>query len=128
MVSHRFAKFSVAVVLASGFLLIATPARAHHSGAMFDMVHQITLTGVVTKVEWTNPHTFLYLNVKDDKGAVAEWAIEINSPNFLRHNGWTSSTISPGDTVTITGAPAKSGARFMHGMTVELSNGVQLRS
>jgi hypothetical protein len=128
MVSHRFAKFSAAISLAISLLLFVAPAFAHHSGAMFDMVHQITLTGVVTKVEWTNPHTFIYLNVKDDKGAVAEWAIEINSPNFLRHNGWTSSTISPGDTVTITGAPAKSGARFMHGMTTELSNGLQLRS
>jgi hypothetical protein len=90
--------------------------------------HQIALTGVVTKVEWTNPHTFMYLNVKNDKGAIEEWAIEINSPNFLRHNGWTSSTVSAGDTIICTGAPAKSGSRFMHGMTIELSNGVQLRS
>jgi uncharacterized protein DUF6152 len=115
-------------VIAAALTLSPLPAYAHHSGAMFDMAHQITLTGVVTKVEWTNPHTFMYLNVKNDKGAVEEWAIEINSPNFLRHNGWTSSTVSAGDTITCTGAPAKSGSRFMHGMTVELSNGVQLRS
>jgi hypothetical protein len=120
---------SVAVVLLAGFLaLLASPARAHHSGAMFDMAHLITVTGEVTRVEWTNPHTFMYVNVKNEKGVVEEWAIEINSPNFLRHNGWTSTTVNAGDTITCTGAPAKSGSKFMHGVTVELSNGVQLRS
>jgi DNA/RNA endonuclease YhcR with UshA esterase domain len=108
--------------------MLATPAHAHHSGAMFDMARPITQTGVVTKVEWTNPHTFMYVNVKNDRGVVEEWAIEINSPNFLRHNGWTSTTINPGDSITITGAAAKSGSKFMHGTSVELSNGVQLRS
>ena len=116
------------VVIAAASSLSAAPAGAHHSGAMFDMAHLITLTGVVTKVEWTNPHTFMYVNVKNDKGVIEEWAIEINSPNFLRHNGWTSSTVSAGDTITCTGAPAKSGSKFMHGMAVELSSGVQLRS
>jgi hypothetical protein len=122
------ASLAVAPLIATLVLLSAPPVRAHHSGAMFDMAHQITLTGVVTKVEWTNPHTFMYLNVKNDKGVIEDWAIEINSPNFLRHNGWTSSTVSAGDTIICTGAPAKSGSRFMHGMTIELSSGVQLRS
>jgi len=121
-------KTLVAFMVAAALSLSAAPADAHHSGAMFDMAHLITLTGVVTKVEWTNPHTFMYVNVENDKGVVEEWAIEINSPNFLRHNGWTSSTVSAGDTITCTGAPAKSGSKFMHGMTVELSSGVQLRS
>ncbi len=115
--------------LATGVLLLLPASiAAHHSGAMFDMQHQITLTGVVTRLEWTNPHTFMYLNVKNEKGEVEEWAVEANSPNFLRHNGWTSTTINAGDTITCTGAPAKSGARFMHVMTVELPNGVRLRS
>jgi hypothetical protein len=119
----------VTVVLLAGFLaLFAAPAGAHHSGAMFDMAHLITVTGEVTRVEWTNPHTFMYVKIRSDKGVVEEWAIEINSPNFLRHNGWTSTTVNAGDTITCTGAPAKSGSKFMHGMTVELSNGVQLRS
>jgi hypothetical protein len=121
-------KTSAAFMIAAALSLGATPTRAHHSGAMFDMAHLITVTGVVTKVEWTNPHTFMYVNVKNDQGVVEQRAIEINSPNFLRHNGWTSSTVSAGDTITCTGAPAKSGSKFMHGMTVELSSGVQLRS
>jgi hypothetical protein len=121
-------KTASAVLSACLLFLFSAPARAHHSGAMFDMAHLITLTGVVMKVEWTNPHTFLYVNVKNDKGLEDEWAIEINSPNFLRHNGWTSTTVSAGDTIICTGAPAKSGSKFMHGMTIQLSNGIQLRS
>jgi Family of unknown function (DUF6152) len=117
-----------AIWAASLVLWAALPALAHHSGAMFDMQHLITLKGVVTRVEWTNPHAFFYLNVKNEKGVVEEWAIEINSPNFLKHNGWTSSTVNPGDTITCTGAPAKTGARFMHGTMVELASGVELRS
>jgi hypothetical protein len=128
VVPNRVTRSLASIFIAGVLVLSATPAGAHHSGAMFDMAHQITMTGVVTKVEWTNPHTFMYVNVKNEKGVVEEWAIEINSPNFLRHNGWTSSTVNPGDTITCTGAPAKSGSKFMHGMTVELSNGVQLRS
>ena len=121
-------RLSTSGLVACLLFLFATPARAHHSGAMFDMAHLITVTGVVTKVEWTNPHTFIYANVQNDKGVVEEWAIEVNSPNFLRHNGWTSTTVNPGDTIICTGAPAKSSSKFMHGMTIQLSNGVQLRS
>jgi len=124
--SHAFALAALAMLAA--FALAPLPIHAHHSGAMFDMAHQISLTGVVARVEWTNPHAFMYLEVKNEKGVAQEWAVEINSPNFLRHNGWTSSTVGPGDTITVTGAPAKTGARFMHGMLVELSGGVQLRS
>ena len=125
---NRAMRTGAAVLVACLLFQFATPARAHHSGAMFDMAHLITLTGVVTKVEWTNPHTFMYVNVTNDKGVVEEWAIEVNSPNFLRHNGWTSTTVNAGDTIICTGAPAKSGSKFMHGMTIQLSNGVQLRS
>jgi hypothetical protein len=128
VVRNRAMRASTAALAACLLFLFATPVRAHHSGAMFDMAHLITVTGVVTKVEWTNPHTFMYVNIKNDKGVVEEWAIEINSPNFLRHNGWTSTTVNAGDTITCTGAPAKSGSKFMHGMTIQLSNGVQLRS
>jgi len=125
---NRAIRAGAVFLVASLLLGFATPTRAHHSGAMFDMAHLITLTGVVTKVEWTNPHTFMYVNVKNEQGQAEEWAIEINSPNFLRHNGWTSTTVNPGDTITCTGAPAKSGSKFMHGMTIQLSSGVQLRS
>jgi Family of unknown function (DUF6152) len=109
-------------------LFSAAPVRAHHSGAIFDMAHPVTISGVVTKVEWMNPHAYLYLNVADEKGEVHEWAVETNSPNFLKHNGWTSTTVNPGDKIVCTGAPARTGARFMHATMVQLPNGSQLRS
>jgi hypothetical protein len=77
-------------------LLLAVPmAQAHHSTSMYDMENPSTFKGTVTRVEWTNPHTYIYLNVKNDKAGVDEWAMEINSPNFLHHNGWTSTTVNP---------------------------------
>ena len=125
---RRPIKFALAALAASLLLLLAAPARAHHSGAMFDMQHPITLTGVVTKVEWTNPHAYLYLNVTDEKGEVHEWAVEANSPNFLKHNGWTSTTVNPGDKIVCTGVPARNGSKFMHATSVQLPGGLQLRS
>ena len=118
-----------AIWLAGMLLLFAVPAaRAHHSTSMYDMEHPSTYTGVVTRVEWTNPHGYIYLNIKNDKGGVDEWAMEINSPNFLRHNGWTSTTVKPGDTITCTGGRAKSGALTMRCTIVKLSDGSELRS
>jgi len=118
-----------AIWLAGMLLLFAVPAaRAHHSTSMYDMEHPSTYTGVVTRVEWTNPHGYIYLNIKNDKGGVDEWAMEINSPNFLRHNGWTSTTVKPGDTITVTGGAAKSGAKTMRCTSVTLADGLVLRS
>ncbi len=106
----------------------ATLALAHHSVSMYDMEHPTTLKGTVERLEWTNPHGYIYLQVKDEKGQIVEWAVEINSPNFLRHNGWTSTTVKPGDVITVTGGAAKSGAKTMRCTTVVLPDGTVLRS
>jgi hypothetical protein len=106
----------------------ATVALAHHSVSMYDMEHPTTLKGIVERVEWTNPHGYIYLEVKDDKGQTVEWAVEINSPNFLKHNGWTSTIVKPGDVITVTGGAAKSGAKTMRCTTVVLPDGTVLRS
>jgi len=83
IVQRRPINFALAA-LAAGLLLVwAAPVGAHHSGAMFDMQHPITIAGVVTKVEWMNPDAYLYLDVTDEKGGVHEWAVEANSPNSL---------------------------------------------
>ncbi len=119
----------IASCLMAVLVLGAAPAAsAHHSTAMYDMEHPTTIKGVVKNVEWTNPHGYIYLDVKDAKGQVVEWAIEINSPNFLRHNGWTSSMVKSGDTITVTGGAAKSGAKTMRCTTVVLADGTELRS
>jgi DNA/RNA endonuclease YhcR with UshA esterase domain len=122
-------RIKAAVWIAGMMLLLVAPvANAHHSTSMYDMEHPSTFKGTVTRVEWTNPHGYIYLNVKNDKGGVDEWAMEINSPNFLRHNGWTSSIVKPGDVITITGGAAKSGAKTMRCTSVVLADGTVLRS
>jgi len=108
--------------------VFVSPALAHHSVSMYDMDHPSTFKGTVTRIEWTNPHAYIYLTVKNDKGGVEEWAMEINSPNFLRHNGWTRDTVRPGDVVTVTGGAAKSGAKTMRCTSVVLADGTVLRS
>jgi Family of unknown function (DUF6152) len=92
-----------AMWLASGL-----PMLAHHSGAAeFDSTKKIDLTGTVTKVEWTNPHAHFYMDVKDPSGNVANWNLELASPNVLIRNGWKRNSIKPGDTVSVTGIRAK---------------------
>jgi hypothetical protein len=122
-------RIKAAVWIAGMMLLLMAPAvNAHHSVSMYDMEHPSTYKGVVNRIEWTNPHAYVYLDVKDEKGQVVEWAMEINSPNFLRHNGWTSTTVKPGDIITCTGGAAKSGAKTMRCTTVVLADGLVLRS
>jgi hypothetical protein len=121
-VGIRFLAISIAMVLA------LAPASAHHSLAMFEMTNPVTIKGVLTRLDWTNPHVHLYVNVKDSKGNWEEWAIEMDRPDFLERHGWTSTTLKPGDVVICTGGPAKSGARTMRCTTVELANGEKLRS
>jgi hypothetical protein len=96
--------------------------------SMYDMAHPTTVSGLVTKLDWTNPHGYIYVDVKNDKGEMEHWSIEIDSPNFLKHNGWTSTTVKPGDTITCTGGRAKSGALTMRCTIVKLSDGSELRS
>jgi len=122
-------RIKAAVWIAGMMLLLMAPAaNAHHSVSMYDMEHPSTYKGVVNRIEWTNPHAYVYLDVKNEKGETEEWAMEINSPNFLRHNGWTSTTVKPGDIITCTGGAAKSGAKTMRCTSVTLADGLVLRS
>ena len=109
-------------------LIIATPLLAHHSTAMYDMNHPVTVTGVVKRFEWTNPHAFVYLEVKDEKGSAVEWEVEMMSLNHLRSYGWTRSTVKPGDTITCTGGAAKSGAPSMISSFMKLGDGRMMKS
>ena len=119
----------IAVAVACGWLWMAGPATAHHSTAMYDTQNPVTITGKVIKFEWTNPHAFVYLEVTDEKsGKAVEWEVEMMSLNHLRAYGWTSKTVKPGETISATGAPAKSGAPSMIANRMKLPDGREIRS
>jgi DNA/RNA endonuclease YhcR with UshA esterase domain len=102
----------LAVIVAGlGLLLSAGPALAHHAfAAEYDAKKPVKLTGTVTKLEWLNPHTWFYIDVKDDTGKVTNWGFEMGSPNILLRAGWTRNSMKPGDVVTVEGSRAKDGS------------------
>jgi hypothetical protein len=109
-------------------LFAAIPLLAHHSfGAEYDASKPITITGVVTKVEWTNPHSYFYLDVKDDQGNVASWKFEGYPPGVLYRTGWKRQvTIKPGDTVKVFGWQARDGTHWGHSREVTFADGKKL--
>jgi uncharacterized protein DUF6152 len=109
-------------------LAFVVPAFAHHSTSMYDMNHPVTVTGSVKRFEWTNPHAFIYLDVKDEKGNTVEWEVEMMSLNHLRGYGWTRSTVKIGDMISCTGGAAKSGAPSMISSFMKLGDGRMMKS
>ena len=100
-------------------------AFAHHSFvAEYDGSKAITLTGAVTKLEWTNPHARFYIDVKDTAGAVVHWELELGSPNTLIRYAWKRDTLKVGDTVTVEGYLARDGSKMANAKTVKFANGV----
>src|SRR5262249_15888174 len=116
-------KLFTCLVLGFSLLAAVLPARAHHSfSAVFDDKKPIKLTGTVTKLEWQNPHTWFYMDVKDDTGKATNWGMEMGSPNLLIRSGWNRNSMKIGDVVTIEGFRARDGSNVGNAQVVTLTN------
>jgi hypothetical protein len=107
-VTSTLKKFTIAAGLSLGF---SSLALAHHSFAAFDVTTQKEITGTVKKFDYTNPHTWVWLDVPNDHGGVDTWGFEGMSPNYLGRRGWTRTTLKPGDKLTVTFRPMKDGEK-----------------
>jgi len=107
-----------------GLVLSSAPVLAHHSfAAEFDVKQPVTLKGTVTKVEWTNPHVWFYIDVTDDAGNVQHWQCENGAPNALARMGWSRNSLKVGDQVTVEGFRAKNDERTANARQVILPDG-----
>jgi len=103
-------KFATVVFVAVGLLTVSVPLFAHHGAAVYDTATSVTVKGNVTAWLWTNPHTFLKVDAKDDSGNAVHWVIEAAAPANLANAGWTRSTFKPGDEVVVVVEPYKNQA------------------
>jgi hypothetical protein len=116
------AKICVVLALA----LAATPTFAHHSMSMFDRDKTIEVKGTVKEFHWTNPHSWVVIEVSDAAGKLVEWSFEANGPGYLVRNGWKRESLKPGDKVVVKASPLRDGSAGGNIKTVVLSSGQEL--
>jgi hypothetical protein len=110
-----------------GAAFMGTQVAAHHSfAAQYDNSKPITLSGPVTKLDWINPHAFIFMDVKGADGKVVKWEIELGAPAMLMRNGWTRTSIKIGESVTVEGSLAKDGSKLANARSVKLANGTRV--
>ena len=112
---------------ALGLMLATAPMFAHHSfAAQYESKNRFTLTGTISKIEWINPHSYIYLDVKDETGKVTQWSIEGYPPNTLIRTGIKRSMLKAGDQITVEGCKARDGANVGAGREVTLKDGTKV--
>lgn len=117
--------FLTAICLA--WFTAALPLLAHHAfTAEFDANKRVKIVGTVTKLEWTNPHAWLFIDVKDESGKATNWGFEMGSPNVLIRQGWRRSALKEGDRVTVEGYAAKDGSNIANARSVTLPDGTKV--
>src|SRR4051812_16472567 len=109
MYSRRLSVSARLLAVSVGALLLGQPLAAHHSFAMFDSVNKATITGTVTRFDWTNPHVFIELDVPGQSGPATHWSVELGSPSILLRSGWKYSDVKPGEKVTVIVNPLRDG-------------------
>ena len=117
----------LASILFSGLVAAAAAAAPHHGFAVFDTSTQKTITGAVHVFQWTNPHTWVWIDVPNGKGGVDTYGFEGMSPNYLERRGWTRKTLKPGDTITVTYFPLKNGEKGGSFLIGKRPDGEELR-
>lgn len=115
---------SLVLSIAAGLIAAVVPALAHHSfSAEYDRAKPVNLTGVVTRLDWINPHARFHCDVKDANGKLVDWEVELTSPAGLIRRGWTRHSLKIGETVTVAGFGAKDGSNLANATTVTLGDG-----
>ena len=117
-------KLAFASLVGAAWLLAAAPAVSHHAfAAEFDINRPVKLSGAITRIEWTNPHAWLFIDAKDANGATQNWAIELVGINDLLRRGGGRSGVQPGDAVSVDGFGARNGTNTANAASVSLANG-----
>jgi len=122
----KVARMKTLVMLPFAVALLAVPALAHHSFAMFDNTRSITIRGKVTVYQWTNPHAFLEIDADNGAGGIKHYSLEMTSPNMLSRGGWSSRTVKTGDVVTAVVSPLKDGQPGGLLLKLTLPNGKEM--
>jgi len=120
-------KNQIAVIVGAAMLVLAVSAYAHHPfSAEYDWKQPVTLTGTVTKLDWSNPHAYLYIDAKDQNGEMMHWTLEMGSPSALTHAGWTRTSLKMGDQVTVDAWMSKTKKDHANVKSVKTADGREL--